>query len=94
MNARAKMSSKGQVVVPKPVRDAHGWGEGTEFEFVESGKGVLLSPVEEFDPRFPPVTFEEFMAMRIKVDRRFPTDKEIQETVLAEAGRRFDATRR
>jgi AbrB family looped-hinge helix DNA binding protein len=94
MNARAKMSSKGQIVVPKPLRDAHGWGEGTEFEFVESGKGVLVRPVEKFDPRFPPITVEEFLAKRIKIDRPFPTDREIEETVLAEAARRFDATRR
>ena len=53
MNAGHKMSSKGQIVVPKTLRDAHGWGAGTEFEFVESGKGVLVQPVEEFDPRFP-----------------------------------------
>jgi AbrB family looped-hinge helix DNA binding protein len=94
MNARAKMSSKGQIVVPKSLRDAHGWGAGTEFEFVESGKGVLVQPVQEFDPRFPPITIEEFLASRIKIDRPFPTDEEIEETLLAEAARRFNATSR
>ena len=94
MNARTKLSSKGQLVIPKTVRDAHGWKEGTEFEFVENERGVLLQPVEQVDPRFPPITFEEFVARRIKVDRPFPTDREIEETILAEAARRFDATRR
>ena len=94
MNARARMSSKGQIVVPKPLRDAHGWGAGTEFEFVESGKGVLVQPVREFDPRFPPITIEEFLASRIKVDKPLPNDHEIDEILLAEAARRFDATRR
>ncbi len=93
MNARAKMSSKGQIVVPKSVRDEHGWGEGMEFEFIESGKGVLVQPVDEFDPRFPPITMEEFLSRSLKIDR-FPTDEEIEETLLAEAARRFDATRR
>lgn len=94
MNARAKMSSKGQIVVPKSVRDAHGWGEGTELEFVEKGKGVLVTPVEDFDPRFPPITWEEFERHRVKISRPFPTDKEIDDAMLAEAKRRFDATRR
>lgn len=91
MNARAKMSSKGQIVVPKSIRDAHGWAEGTEFEFVEADKGVTLQPMNAFDPRFPPITWEEFEARRVKIDR-FPTDEEIEETLLAEAARRFDAT--
>ena len=68
--------------------------EGTEFEFVEKGKGVLMRPVQEFDPRFPPITIEEFLASRIKIDWPFPTDEEIEETLLTEAARRFDATRR
>ena len=40
MNARTKLSSKGQLVIPKTVRDAHGWKEGMEFEFVENERGV------------------------------------------------------
>lgn len=88
------MSSKGQLVVPKSVRDAHGWGEGTEFEFIDKGKGVLVQPVEQYDPRFPPIAMEELLARRIKIDQPFPTDQEIEETLLAEAARRFDATRR
>ena len=94
MNARAKMSSKGQIVVPKSVRDAHGWGAGTELEFVDSGKGVLVRPAQKLDPRFPPITIEEFLARRIKVDKPLPNDREIDEILLAEAARRFDATRR
>jgi AbrB family looped-hinge helix DNA binding protein len=94
MNARAKMSSKGQIVVPKPLRDAHGWGAGTEFEFVESGKGVLVQPVEEFDPRFPPITFEEFMARRIKYDGPPVSLEDMDRAVLEEAGRRWDAKNR
>jgi AbrB family looped-hinge helix DNA binding protein len=94
MNARARMSSKGQVVVPKSVRETRGWTEGTELEFVDKGEGVLVQRVRQFDPRFPPITIEEFLASRIKIDRPFPTDREIEETMLEEAGRRFNATRR
>ncbi len=94
MNTRARMSSKGQIVVPKAVRDAHGWREGTELEFVERGDGVLVQPVRQFDERFPRISTEEFLASRIRLDRPFPTDEEIEETLLAEAARRFDATGR
>ena len=49
--------------MPKTVRDAHGWKAGTEFELVEDERGVLLQPVEQVDPRFPPITLEEFFAI-------------------------------
>ena len=93
MNARTVMSSKGQIVVPKSVRDAHGWGEGTEFEITDAGGTMTLKAVDAPDPRFPPVDWDDFVAMRPKIDR-FPTDEEIERTLLAEAGRRFDANRR
>lgn len=93
MNARARISSKGQLVVPKQVRDENGWVEGTELEFVRKGADVVVQPVGQFDPRFPPISWEEFDRRRVKIDR-FPTDAEIEETLLGEAARRFDATRR
>ena len=37
-----KLSSKGQVVLPKSVRDAHGWGPGTEFVIESMPDGVRL----------------------------------------------------
>ena len=94
MNARARLSSKGQLVVPKTVRDAHGWGPGTEIEFVESGEGVLLRPVDDLEARFPSITMDELFARRIQVDQPLPDDREIDRILLAEAARRYDATRR
>jgi AbrB family looped-hinge helix DNA binding protein len=43
-----KLSSKGQVVLPKSVRDAYGWTEGTEFFVEDSARGVLLRPKKAF----------------------------------------------
>jgi AbrB family looped-hinge helix DNA binding protein len=43
-----KLSSKGQVVLPKSVRDEHGWGEGTEFIVETTPQGVLLRPKKTF----------------------------------------------
>jgi AbrB family looped-hinge helix DNA binding protein len=39
-----KLSVKGQVVLPKAVRDAHGWKAGVEFTVESTESGVLLKP--------------------------------------------------
>lgn len=39
-----KLSTKGQLVLPKSVRTAHGWKPGTEFTVQETATGVLLLP--------------------------------------------------
>ena len=87
------VSSKGQVVLPKEVRDQLGWKPGTKLQVVASREGVTLRTRDPIEDKFPPITWEEFMAGRVKIDR-FPTEAEIEETVLAEAARRFDAARR
>jgi AbrB family looped-hinge helix DNA binding protein len=85
------MSSKGQVVVPKEIREAHGWSAGTQLEFVDDGRTVEVRHVQVADPRFPPVTVEEFLSLRPKVSGPPITDQDIRDAVLEEAGRRFDA---
>ena len=42
MNAQTKLSAKGQVVIPKDVRERLGWPQGSELEVVETAEGVLL----------------------------------------------------
>lgn len=37
-----KLSSKGQVVLPKSVREQHGWAPGTEFVVEATSDGVRL----------------------------------------------------
>lgn len=44
MSAFTKISGKGQVVVPKSMRDLNGWPAGTDLEVVDAGDGVLLRP--------------------------------------------------
>ena len=44
MNAFTKLSQKGQVVVPKALRDAKGWPAGTDLEVIDAGEGILLRP--------------------------------------------------
>ena len=54
---KTRLSSKGQVVIPKALRDAHGWEEGTEFTVEEASDGILLKP-ERRKP-FPRKTIDE-----------------------------------
>ncbi len=43
-----RLSSKGQLVIPKWLRDRHNWKEGDEFVVVDVGHGVLLRPKNPF----------------------------------------------
>ncbi len=45
-----KLSSKGQVILPKSVREARRWPVGTEFTVEETADGVLLRPARAFPP--------------------------------------------
>lgn len=44
MNAQTKVSAKGQIVLPKDVRDRLNWPQGTELEVIDGPAGVLLRP--------------------------------------------------
>lgn len=39
-----RLSSKGQVIIPKIIRDSHEWDSGQEFIVEETEKGILLRP--------------------------------------------------
>jgi AbrB family looped-hinge helix DNA binding protein len=41
-----RLSSKGQVILPKPLRDAFDWQPGTQFSVEPVGDGVLLRPLK------------------------------------------------
>lgn len=45
MNVRARISSKGQLVLPKAVRDAFGLGPGSEVEIESTGNSIVLKPI-------------------------------------------------
>lgn len=54
---KTKLSSKGQIVIPKSVRDAHGWTEGTEFTIEDMKEGVFLRSDKAYP--FPRTTIDE-----------------------------------
>lgn len=44
-----KLSSKGQVIIPKPLRTLHHWETGQELVVVDVGDGILLKPKTPFE---------------------------------------------
>lgn len=46
--ANVKMSTKGQVVIPRELRERLGWGEGTRLEIVSQAGGVMIRPVRPY----------------------------------------------
>jgi AbrB family looped-hinge helix DNA binding protein len=44
-----KLSSKGQVVIPKSLRVAHHWEVGQELVVVDVGDGILFKPKSPFE---------------------------------------------
>jgi AbrB family looped-hinge helix DNA binding protein len=42
--ASTRLSAKGQVVIPKPIRDATGWHTGVELVVELTEAGVVLRP--------------------------------------------------
>lgn len=43
-----KLSSKGQVIIPKHIRESHHWNPGTELQVIEFEGGILLKPKTPF----------------------------------------------
>jgi AbrB family looped-hinge helix DNA binding protein len=44
MRQTTKLSTKGQIVLPKSLRASHRWKPGTEFIIQDRNEGVLLKP--------------------------------------------------
>ncbi len=44
---RVKVSAKGQVVIPKAIREAYHINEGSELLFIPIEDGVLIKPIEK-----------------------------------------------
>ncbi len=77
------VSTKGQVILPKSIRDQRRWPAGTRLTVEDVGDGVILKPA----PLFPPSTVDNvFGSLGYKGPAK--SLAEMDEAVMAEAKRR------
>lgn len=43
---RTRISSKGQIVIPKPIRERHGWKRGAELAVIDAAGGVRIEALQ------------------------------------------------
>lgn len=81
------LSSKGQVIIPKALRDAHDWQVGTRLEVIDTIEGVLLKPVVARQTTALP---QGLAAIRSRVAYKGPTVslEDMNAAVLQEAKNR------
>ncbi len=48
--ASTKLSTKGQLIIPKDVRDRHGWAAGTELVVEDLGHAVVIRSLDAVKP--------------------------------------------
>ena len=86
-----RMSSKGQVIVPKAVRDANGWAEGTMLTVINGGKAGVTFKELEPETKARNLTVDEFLAIIPVYAGPEITDEMMREGINAEAKRRWHA---
>lgn len=43
-----RLSSKGQIIIPQTIREAHQWEPGVEFAVIDTDQGIYLAPISPF----------------------------------------------
>lgn len=87
MNAHTKLSAKGQVVIPKAVRERMKWAQGDDLEIVETAGGLLL---RSSTPRRETITLEEFRRRVPRHEGPVVTLEEMERAIEEEAVARFE----
>ena len=83
-----RLSTKGQIILPKGIRDSRAWGPGTEFTVEDTRDGILLRPA----PRFPDTDLDE-VAGCLRSKRRSGTPAQMRAAIGREVRRRHDRGR-
>ena len=80
----ARLTSKGQIVLPSSIRTARKWKSGTELSVTDTPEGVLLKPLMPFAP----TRVDDVCGMlKYKGPRR--TVAEMDAAIVAEAKRQI-----
>ena len=83
--ATTTVSTKGQVILPKAIRDEKNWGPGARLTVESTREGVLLRQAER---AFAPATFDEVRGC-LSGRRKSLTQAEIDQGLRAAAKRRY-----
>ncbi len=79
-----RLSTKGQVILPKSIRQRRHWDAGTRLVVEDTADGVLLTSAPIFEP-----TRSDEVFGSLKVSGPPRTLEEMDAGVLAEARRRY-----
>ena len=80
-----RLSTKGQIVLPKDIRTSRSWGPGTEFTVEETAEGVLLRPAR----RFPKTTLDQVVGC-LRWKGKPATIAQMDASIAREVKRRHD----
>ena len=81
-----KLSSKGQVIIPRAFRNSHHWQAGLELMVIDMGDGMLLKPKAPFES----TSLADVMGM-LKSSVQAKTDEEIQQALKSDIRRKWHA---
>lgn len=83
-----RLSTKGQIILPKSIRVSRDWKPGTAFTVEETGDGVLLRPAA----LFPSAGIDE-VAGCLRSKRKSKTPAQMRAAIGREVLRRHDRGR-
>jgi AbrB family looped-hinge helix DNA binding protein len=84
-----KLSAKGQIVIPKQIRESMHWQAGATFNVVVTGSGLMLMPV----PLFEPTTHEQAAGCLHRASRTKLDESDTDAVIRRMAKERDDATK-
>ncbi len=88
MTETTKLSTKGQIVLPKNIRASRTWGPGMEFTVEETNDGILLRPAGRF-----PVTEIDEVAGCLRSHAKAKTLAQMDEAISREVTQRHGSGR-
>jgi AbrB family looped-hinge helix DNA binding protein len=83
-----RLSTKGQIILPKTIRTSRAWAPGTEFTVEETREGILLRPAASF----PEVDLGQVVGC-LRSKRKSKTLAQMSSAIGREVMRRHDRGR-